>query len=213
MKIRIHYIVFFSVIAIVGIFTIMISSLFDRGKIVFTDIQQYSGPLITKYNPYLGSVDSNVRVVLYSNFTCPNCEPFSKTVRDAIADKNVILIWKDLPNDSLNPYSTKASLAAHCAADYGRFWQYHDALMAKKGQFTDTTFTEIASQVGLNPNRIARCIEKGTFQPVIDQSLDEANQLHITTAPTLYIGNDRFATGVIDPKALRERIDIIMTNL
>jgi protein-disulfide isomerase len=211
MKIGIHHIVFLSVIVAIGIFTFMISSLFERGEIVFTDIQQYSGPIITKYNPYLGGdADPKVRLVLYSNFTCPNCAEFSKTVREAIADKNAVLIWKDLPNDSLNPYSSQAALAAHCAADYGRFWQYHDSLMAQNGQFTPTTFTDIATQIGLSANRMTKCMDKKTFQPVIDQSIDEATQLKITTAPTLFVGNDRFATGVLNADLLRERLDLII---
>ncbi len=210
MKLGIHHIVFISTFVAIGIFTFMISSLFDRGEIVFTDIQQYSGPIITKYNPYIGGDAPEVRLVLYSNFTCPNCAEFSKTVREAIADKNVVLIWKDLPNDSLNPYSSQAALAAHCAADYGRFWQFHDLLMDKEGQFTQTTFTELATQIGLSENRMTKCMEKKTFQPVIDQAVNEATQLKVTTAPTLFVGNDRFATGTLDPNALRERLDLII---
>lgn len=211
MKIGVHHIVFISVLAAIGIFTFMISSLYDKGEVVFTDIQQYSGPIITKYNPYLGGdKDPKVRLVLYSNFTCPNCAEFSKTVREAIAGKNVVLIWKDLPNDSLNPYSSQAALAAHCAADYGHFWQYHELLMAQQGQFTPTTFSELATQAGLSANKMTKCIEKKTFQPVIDQAVDEATQLKITTAPTLFVGNDRFATGTLNADALRERLDLIM---
>lgn len=213
MKFGIHHLVLTSSLIVISIFALMIASLFDRGEVIFTDIQKYSGPIVLEQNPYTGSITPDVRLILYSNFTCPNCESFSNAARSAIADKNVVLIWKDLPNDTLNPYSTAASLAGHCAADVGRFWQYHDLLMAKKGSINDNTFTELATQIGLNPARFERCMEKKSFQPIIEQALEEARQLNITTAPTLYIGNDRFATGVMNSEALAERLDILLNEL
>ena len=57
---------------------------------------------------------------------------------------------------------------------------------------------------------MTKCIDKKTFQPVIDQSTNEATQLKITTAPTLYVGNDRFATGTLNADLLRERLDLII---
>lgn len=210
MQIRLHYLVFTSVIIALGIFAYMISTLFDRGEIKFTDIQKYTGPIVLEQNPYTGSTAPDIRLVLYSNFTCPNCETFSNTVRSAIEGRNVVLIWKDLPNDSLNAFSTKAALAAHCAADQGRFWQYHDLLMARRGSVNDTVFLKLATQIGLNTNRFNKCYTREQLKPVIDQAVEETQQLNITTAPTLYIGDDRFATGVVDMKALQERLDILL---
>lgn len=211
MQIRIHYLVFTFVAISIAIFAFMVSTLFERGEIVFTNIQEYSGgPIILEQNPYLGSTTPDIRMIIYSNFTCPNCPTFSASVREALDVRNVVLIWKDLPNDSLNPDSTKASLAAHCAADQGRFWVYHDLLMDQRGDFESGTFSSLASEAGLNVRRFDRCLSSATFQPVIDQALEEASQIGITAAPTLLIGNDRFATGSVSAAALADRLDIIL---
>ena len=210
MKLGIHHLVFTSSLVALGIFAYMIALLSQNNQVIFTDIQKYSGPIVLEQNPYLGSTTPDVRLIVYSNFTCPNCEQFSNEIRESIKDRNVVLIWKDLPNDSLNPWSTQASLAAHCAADTGRFWQYHDLLMQQHGQFTTQTFATLAKQIGLNTRRFNRCMDKKTFQPIIDQSTNEATQLNITNAPSLYVGNDHFATGIIDRATLQTRLDILL---
>jgi protein-disulfide isomerase len=105
----------------------------------------------------IGNPQAKVAIVMYEDFQCPFCGRFftdsEQTIRDTyIKNGQVQYIYRDFA--FLGPESVKASEAARCAADQGKFWQYHDYLFThqngeNQGNFSSLNLKLFAKEVGL----------------------------------------------------------------
>jgi len=85
-------------------------------------------------DPSIGPASAPVTLIEFSDFQCPFCQrvaPTLKQVKQKYGDK-VRVVWKDFPLTQIHPQAFKASEAAHCAAEQGKFWEYHDRLFANQ---------------------------------------------------------------------------------
>lgn len=190
---------FWTVISITGIiiavvFISLIVKLFDRGHIIFTDVKTPDGPELFSTDPILGAVSPSVVVVYFGNFTCEGCADLSKNLQSIVDTypNDVTIIWKDFPNTTLNSESSNAAIAARCAQEQNKFWEYHDMLMSHQSEIGNDLYIAISKELGLREGKYNRCIKNKRTEKFITASLDEVTTLNLTTAPTLFINNKRY---------------------
>lgn len=77
-----------------------------------------------------GPKDAKITFVEYSDLQCPFCARVYPTINQLMKDYDgkVQLVFKHFPLISIHPRAQKASEAAECARDQGKFWEFHDAL-------------------------------------------------------------------------------------
>jgi protein-disulfide isomerase len=112
---------------------------------------------ITSADFVLGNPEAKVAVVVYEDFQCPFCDRFvqdsEKNIRDNyLKDGTVQLVYRDFA--FLGPESTKASEAARCAGEQGKFWEYHDYLYShqngeNRGAFANANLKAFAKELKL----------------------------------------------------------------
>jgi protein-disulfide isomerase len=103
------------------------------------------------------------KVDIYEDFLCPICGRFESTdgaaIRQAIADGKVQVRYHPVAilNDRTDPvgYSTRAANAAICAADAGKYADYHDKLFAEQPEensagLTDQELIAKGTDIGLS---------------------------------------------------------------
>jgi predicted DsbA family dithiol-disulfide isomerase len=81
--------------------------------------------------------------------------------------------------------SEDSALAASCAMDQGKFWEYHDALYMFKtanpgenvGDLTEAVFQEIASKLGMNVSQFTTCFESKKYASLITSDIKEASSI------------------------------------
>jgi protein-disulfide isomerase len=105
----------------------------------------------------LGDPNAKMTIILYEDFQCPFCGRFfsdaEKTIRNTyVKDGSVKLVYRDFP--FLGSESYKAAEAARCAAEQGKFWEYHDYLYShqmgeNQGAFSDTNLKSFAGTLKL----------------------------------------------------------------
>ena len=105
----------------------------------------------------LGNPQAKVAIVMYEDFQCPFCGRFfsdsEQIIRDTyVKNGQVQYIYRDFA--FLGTESEKASEAARCAADQGKFWQYHDYLFThqngeNQGNFSSLNLKLFAKELGL----------------------------------------------------------------
>jgi protein-disulfide isomerase len=140
----------------------------------------------------LGPATAAIEIVAFGDFQSTHYARFAQAfgkVRETFGDR-IRLVFKNLP--VLGPDSIAAAEAAQCAHAQGRFWPYHDALVAQPGLLLASRLKQSASDVGLNRGAFDACVDRGEFRGVIRDALDEAARYDLRSSPSFLV-NGRLA--------------------
>lgn len=169
--------------------------------------QELTEPNITFIDPIRGSIGAKITIVEYADYGCPLCRSVEPALQQFIAEapNKRRLVWKDVASESLGIESLNASMAARCAQDQGKFWEYHDVLMSSSLSFTAERLSNIATQLELDSQTFENCMAQGVARPIVQHTTEEALALGITGTPTLFINGVEY-TGAITVEALEQAV-------
>jgi protein-disulfide isomerase len=160
----------------------------------------------------IGPDSAKVKIVEFSDFQCPYCQMFQKTVDEIIKEygDQVQLIFKNLPLESLHPRAKAAAMAAECANEQGKWLEYADKLFSNQkvwGESKDNkNFISYASQLKLDTAKFSQCVNDGKYKDKIEADLKEAMEFGIGGTPAVFI-NDKFKSGAVQASDLKTIID------
>lgn len=88
-------------------------------------------------NPPRGSADAPVTIVIFSDYQCPYCSRAELAVNQVLQqyDGKVKVYFRDFPLSNIHPLAQKAAEASRCAAEQGKYWEYHDMLFQKQSEW------------------------------------------------------------------------------
>jgi len=150
-----------------------------------------------------GPVGAPVTIIDYSDFGCSHCRDFAqnqgKQLRaDYEAGGNVrfefhhMIIGGTPTRDAAN--------ASECAADQGRFWDYHDALFARQGSsanpFTKPLLKRYAAELGLDAAAFDPCVDQSAHYNTIAASESQARSKGVNATPTFFINGKKIEGAV-----------------
>ena len=154
-------------------------------------------------SPIRGDQNAPVTIVEFSDFQCPFCERFfSQTLpqleQNYLDSGKVRLAYRDFPLVSIHPNAIAASIAAQCANEQDKFWQYHDMLFSNQPQWvrldsSDATiqFKQYAAQLGLNSDNFNACLDSSKYLGTVQKNFQDGTRYGVSGTPTFFIGNDK----------------------
>ena len=145
--------------------------------------------VITTGRPARGPDTAPVTIVEFTDYECPFCqEHFIKTLPLILAQygDRVKYVVMNLPIPQLHPDALGAAEAAECAADQGRFWEYHDRLFVTTG-LDRATLVSLASQVHLDSTAFARCVDTRATAERVQGHVAQAKSLGVHSTPTFFV--------------------------
>jgi protein-disulfide isomerase len=116
----------------------------------------------------------------------------------------VRLSYRDYPLE-FHANARPASLAAHCANAQGKFWEYHDKLMASDSLSSDA-LQLIADEVGLDRGKFDPCLANQEYASAIDADVAAGEKAGVNGTPAFFI-NGRMLDGAQPFEAFRELIE------
>jgi protein-disulfide isomerase len=160
-----------------------------------------------KDEPVLGPMSAPITIVEFSDYQCPACRKNHAIVRELqqIYTDRIRWVFKDFPLPS-HKWARGAALAAHCAAEQGKFWEYQDLLFSSQGELAPERLRQFAGDLGLQQDAFSRCIEAGKFQARIEKGIEEAKKFGLDTTPT-YVINNRLVSGAPPLDRFKQIID------
>ncbi len=105
-----------------------------RGVEARPTVEQPAASLIRPHNPTIGNPNAPITIVAFIDFECPFCQrayPTFARIIDTYAPATNI-VFKHFPVESIHPRAQQASMAAQCAHEQGKFWEYYNLLFTKK---------------------------------------------------------------------------------
>lgn len=153
-------------------------------------------PSIQQSGNTLGDPNAPVRIVEYADFQCPFCRIYWQDTEPQIIEKYVKTGKVYYEYRSVGAYlgqeSQAAAEAAYCAADQGKFWEYHDALFLhwtgeNVGDFTPQKLQQYAASIGLDQPAFAQCLSSGKHAARVQQDQLNAQKDDIQGTPSFLV--------------------------
>jgi protein-disulfide isomerase len=147
-------------------------------------------------DPSVGNAKAPVTIVEFSDFQCPFClraAPTIKQLRETYGDK-VRVVWKDFPLTQIHPQAFKSAEAGHCAAEQGKFWEYHDKLFGNQQALQPDSLKQYAKEAGMDASRFDSCLDSSKYAERVRDSVAAGSRLGVSSTPTVFV-NGRMLEG------------------
>jgi protein-disulfide isomerase len=146
-------------------------------------------------SPVGGNVAGDVTVVEFFDYACPHCKAVDAAVKQLLRDDpKVRLVYKELP--LLGEPSVTAARAALAAREQGKYYAFHDALMASTMPLSDPVVYRIAAQVGLNVDRLKTDMASAAVTNALKKNYTLAEAIGVNGTPAFVIGDELVPGGV-----------------
>lgn len=155
-------------------------------------------------SPVSGNLNGDVTLVEFFDYRCGFCKRVAGTVTQLQKDDSrVRVVYKDFP--ILGEASELAAKAALASKAQGKHQAFHEALLAAKGDMTKEQILHIATDVGLDAERLEADMTKPEWEVVIDRNRALAKEVGITGTPGFIAGSE-LVQGTLDLRGLKDLI-------
>ncbi len=157
--------------------------------------------------PAKGNPKAPVTIIEFSDYECPFCKKVEPTVREVLktyGPDKVRFAYRNFPlpfHQSARP----AAEAAGCAAEQGKFWEYHEKLMDAT-DLSAENMKKLAASVGVDQKKFDECVASQKFKDEIEKDLKAGEEAGVNGTPAFFI-NGRMIDGAQPFDKFKEVID------
>lgn len=154
-----------------------------------------------------GSSKAALKIVEYSDFQCPFCErhyPNLKRLLSEYGDK-ISLEYKHFPL-SFHPFAEPAAEASECAAEQGKFWEFHDIVFENQDKLSQDELSVWAKQIGLNMNKFNDCFNNHKYQAKVKAEYNQGSNEGVQGTPATFIDGQQIS-GAVPYEQLKAAVD------
>jgi protein-disulfide isomerase len=191
---------------ITTLIAVVVVALVVVGVLIYPTIKTAFAPVgsIVKITPQprpmanfnaMGDPNAPVKITEYSDFQCPYCKRFSDQTEKQIIDTYIVtgkVYFVYVPygpgGNYIGPESKAAAMAAFCAGDQGKFWEYHDILFANHtgenvGDYKDNRLLAFAETLGLDMAKFRSCYSSNQFAKKLQEGITQGQQAGVGGTP------------------------------
>ena len=166
--------------------------------------------------PLLGSASAPVTIVEFSDFRCSFCKKFwadtLPKLKKAYFEKGTVqFVFRHFA--ILGKQSEQAALASECAAEQGKFWQYHDKLFANQAAlgFSESKLKRYAGELRLQQAKFDGCLTTGKYKSKVEQETVTAAYLGGRGTP-MFLVNEWLLVGAQPFETFEKAIDQMLES-
>jgi len=142
-----------------------------------------------------GNASAKVVVIEFGCYSCPYTKQAEEGVQRMLAryKDSVYFVFKPFPLPS-HPYSMEAAIAASCANEQGKYWEYRAALFAAQKDVEergDVAVLELARSLNIS-SQFDLCYAQKKFASFIQQTQKEGQECGIYGTPTFFVNGKPF---------------------
>ena len=176
---------------------VLLTPLLIAGAVVFAASQ--GGKVISiDDDPVLGDDNAKVTIIEFGDYQCPFCRSFWKDTlprikKEYIDTGKVRLVFRDFPQAD-HRQAVAAAIAAECADDQDRYWDYHDKLFREQDRrgsgvinFGANDLKRWATEIGLDAKAFDECVDAARHKDEVAADTKAIVDLGITGTPLFFI--------------------------
>jgi protein-disulfide isomerase len=142
-----------------------------------------------------GPVDAPVSIVEFGDFGCPSCRAWHNSgIKEALKEEfgeQISFTFRHFP--VITALSPTAAQAGQCAAEQGRFWDYHDYI------YEVTPYQALAvddlkgysATIGLDSAQFDECLDSGKYRGYVSRDQQAAIAAGARGTPTFFINGQQ----------------------
>ena len=174
-------------------------------------IQKLYSPVVQNASA-LGSSTADITMIEFADYQCQSCAKFQREVRDDILRNFVntgqvrflfkdFIVNNDMPTTTTTTTgdepSTLAAEASYCAAEQGKYWEYHNKLYQNAGAentdwVTIDNLKQIANNAGIGDQmQFSGCLESHKHSKTVKENDDLARSIGLQSTPTFILLSNR----------------------
>jgi protein-disulfide isomerase len=150
-------------------------------------------------DPGIGDANARVTIIEFGDYQCPSCRMFWDEVeprlkKDYVDTGKVRFVFRDFPIVQIHPDSIMAAMAADCANDQGKYWQYHDKVFHEqlKGEgglvrFKAADLKKWGKDIGLDAAKFNACVDSERYRDEVLKDKADGDAVGIQGTPTFFI--------------------------
>lgn len=167
----------------------------------------------------IGDPSAPVKIEEFSDFECGHCKRFAETTELEIMEQYVMtgkvyLLFRHFPLYSPSIAAAEASL---CAAEQGKFWEYHDILFANQNAsdpdaLSDRRLQAFAEAIGLDPTEFALCVQERRYKEDVEKDRFDGEAAGIHGTPSFLI-NGKLVIGAYRIDFFQQEIEAALAAI
>jgi len=167
-------------------------------------------PILKDDDPIIGPEGAELTVIWFGCYSCKYTKIAEPIVKEVIEHYNgrVNFQFKTffLPSHEL---SYESSLAADCAQEQGRYFEYHDKLFENQEELNAVTLVRLASDIGLDVQQFEACMRSEKYKSEVEGDTLMGINAGIPGTPTFFVNGQK----IVGPKPAKTFIKIIDDEL
>lgn len=148
----------------------------------------------------VGPEDAQVVLVEFVDYQCPACAYVHPAVKQILSDNpgEIRVVVRNWPL-AQHKNARIAAQAAEAAAEQGKFWQMHDALLIRQKEWSESDraldmFVGYAEEIGIDDlSTFKQAVQSSKFEEKIKRDEADAKQLALPGIPYFFVNNDGVA--------------------
>jgi len=162
------------------------------------DIFRADGDLV------IGNPVGDVTMVELFDYNCGFCKRSLPDILKLVeTDKKLKFVIKEFP--ILGPGSLVAARAAIASRAQGKYWEFHTALLKKRGSVNEAGVMKVAKSIGLDIDKLKKDMKSEEIADILRRNHKVAQALNINGTPAFIVADNIFP-GAVGFEQLAEAI-------
>lgn len=173
-----------------------------------TEAKVYSREnLLRESTTVLGSRDTKVYLVEFSDFQCPACKLYKATVDELVKKypNELVFGYRHFPLPQ-HEFAEKAAYAVEAAGNQGKFWEMYSYLFDNQTSMSDETIERGVEELGIDNEQFKSDINSSEIKEKVQEDKRDAIMFGVNSTPTFYLNGIKLnPKGPNDLRAIVER--------
>lgn len=160
-----------------------------------------------------GPKGAPVTVIDYSDFGCSHCRNFALNQGAQLRAEyeSTGKVRFEFKSFIIGGATTAAAAnAAECAADQGRFWDYHNLLFSRQGTtsapFSSSALKQYAVSLGLDTAAFNKCVDSSQHLEKVYRDAAEGQAQGVNATPTFFVNGQKIE-GAVPYATMKAAVD------
>ena len=179
-----------------------------------------------------GNANAKLTIYEFSDYECPFCAiaegneelvtqfsaqspgyvaPMPSVYKDYVDAGLVKVVFYNMPLEQLHPQSRIAHLAALCANEQKKWYEFHSTLFEKRSEWINdadksSKYKSYAKDLGLDTAKFDTCLDTKKYNTQIEEELALGTTYGVSGTPAFFIGKN-FISGAQEYSTFKAIID------